>query len=406
MRVRVDTDLTDNVAATVRLLNERMWGDEADDGTVTAKANNTDVQVDLAYVTLKEFLNSPITVVAGRQELRYGNGLIIGDPDTNGIAAGHGTGSRYLPNSVDDLSVRKSFDAVKAILNYDPLVVDLVYSKIDENLIQGEDDISLYGVNAAFMVDDNLMAEGYLWQRSRQALPTGGVLGNTQTENLRTLGSRVMFTGFENIMLGLEGAYQFGDHIANAGLYPNERTLNAGKNRKVCAYALQAMAQLALPDIEITPVLSGSYTYLSGDQYQSDSDNYRGWDPMFEDQSGGTLYNKILGYSNAQLFNVNGSFVPMEDVRVTMKYWYLLLNRPFTNVATAATLTGVAGDPTYIMNADQKQLGQEIDLVLTYDYTEDVQFMLNTGLFLPGKAFNSANDKEATQVIGSMKVSF
>jgi hypothetical protein len=399
MRLRVDADLTDNVVATIRLLNERMWGEEADDSAVTAKTNNTDVQVDLAYVTLKEFLNSPITLVAGRQELRYGNGLVIGDPDTNGIAAGHGTNSRYLPDSINDLSVRKSFDAVKAILNYDPLVIDLVYSKLDENNIESEEDVALAGVNAPFMVDDNLMAEAYLWQRSRDAVVVA------TTENLRTVGSRVMFTGFENIMLGLESAFQFGDHIANTALYPNEHS-STNKKRKVTAYAIQAIAQLGLPDIEFTPVLSASYTYLSGDPYRSDSDNYRGWDPMYEDQAGGTLYNKILGYSNAQLLNANVSIVPMEDVRLTLKYWYLMLNRAFPDVANAVILTGVPGDPTYEMRADEKDLGQEFDLVLSYDYTEDVQFMLNTGLFLPGDAFDSKNNKKASQVIGSMRVSF
>ncbi|MCG8429689.1 MAG: alginate export family protein [Candidatus Omnitrophica bacterium] len=406
VRLRVDADLTDNVAATVRLLNERTWGDEADYATVTAKANNSEVDIDLAYVTLKEFLNSPVTVVVGRQGLRYGNGLVVGDPDTNGIADGHGTTARYLPNSLDDLSVRKSFDAIKAILNYDPLIVDLVYSKIDENNVGATDDISLYGVNAAFQVDDTLTTETYLWNRARKATGSGATVGNTQTENLRTVGSRAVFTGFENIILGLEGAFQFGDHIANTALYPNERSANVPRNRKVTAYAIQAVAQLALPDLDLSPVISGSYTYLSGDPYLSESDNYRGWDPMYEDQAGGTLYNKILGYSNAQLFNLNGTVVPMEDVKVTLKYWYLRLNRPFTVDATSVVLSGVTGDPSYRMNADKKELGHEVDLIVSYDYTEDVQFVLNTGVFLPGDAFHSDNEKKATQVIGSMKVSF
>ena len=46
-RVRVDADLTDNVSATVRLLNERAWG------TPASEAGGDGVDLDLAYVTLR-----------------------------------------------------------------------------------------------------------------------------------------------------------------------------------------------------------------------------------------------------------------------------------------------------------------------------------------------------------------
>jgi hypothetical protein len=131
---------------------------------------------------------------------------------------------------------------------------------------------------------------------------------------------------------------------------------------------------------------------------------------MFEDQAGGTLFNKILGYSNAQLFNVNGSVTPMQDMKVGLNYYYLMLNQPYTNVPsnspTTITLSGVTGDPTYAMAPYKKSLGHEVDLGVTYDYTEDVQLGLNAGAFIPGTAFAKANDETAKQVIGSMKVTF
>lgn len=399
VRVRIDADLTDNVSTTVRLLNERVWG--AEDDATTSVNDDTGVDLDLAYVSLKEFLYSPLTLTLGRQELRFGNALIVGDPDTNGVAAG------TLPVSLGDLSKRKAFDAIRAVLNYDPLVVDLIYSKIDENNIARADDINLYGVNAAYAVNKNLNADVYLWQRTRKATGTATLLGNTQAENLRTAGAKATYTGIENLSAGLEGAFQFGDHISNATLYPNDLASNATAvlNRKVTAYAIQATANYALPKVKYTPTVGGSYTYLSGDKYLSNSDNYRGWDPMFEDQAGGTLFNKILGYSNAQLFNANTSLKPMDDLTVALNYYYLQLNQPYTGAAVVR-VSGVTGDPTYTMKGGKKSLGNEIDLGLTYDYTEDVQIGLNTGAFIPGEAFDKANKKTATQVIGSMKVTF
>ncbi|MDD5553850.1 MAG: hypothetical protein PHE18_08290, partial [Candidatus Omnitrophica bacterium] len=124
-RIRVDADLTDNVVATVRLLNERNWNGEAivagqtnsNIGLNGATANEHGVDVDLAYITLKEFLYSPLTLMIGRQELHFGNDLIVGDPDTNIYSAASNLAE-------GDLSARKSFDAIRATLDYNPLVVD------------------------------------------------------------------------------------------------------------------------------------------------------------------------------------------------------------------------------------------------------------------------------------------
>ncbi|MBU4141214.1 MAG: hypothetical protein KKA80_04900, partial [Candidatus Omnitrophica bacterium] len=70
VRLRVDADLTDNVSACVRLANLREWD--------VAEAAADDIVLDLAYVTLKEMLYSPLTLVIGRQILQYGDGLILG----------------------------------------------------------------------------------------------------------------------------------------------------------------------------------------------------------------------------------------------------------------------------------------------------------------------------------------
>ncbi len=401
-RVKVEADLTDNISTTVRLLNERVWGQ-------TENQANTDIDLDLAYVTMKEFLYSPLTLSIGRQPLRYGNALIIGDPDTNGIMAGHALTSTaagtLLPNSLDDLSLRKSFDAIKASFNYDPLVVDLVTAKLSEGSIIGKTDANLYGVNAAYAVNDNLNTDIYLFQRARDYdLINSLGFTNSKKEALNTAGARLAYTGTKDLYLGLESAFQFGNHIASTSLYPNEGQ-NSNTSRKVSAYAIQAVLNYTMSDRKATPALGGSYTYLSGDKYQSVSDNYRGWDPMYEDQAGGTLFNKILGYSNAQLFNVNGSIKPSDDVNLSLNYYYLMLNQTFTG-ANAVVLSGVPNDPTYLMKAGKRDLGHEVDLGLTYDYTEDVQFGLNGGAFIAGHAFSNTNNDTAKQVVGSMKVTF
>ena len=397
VRARVDADLTDNVSATVRLLNERAWGLET-------SASSTEVQLDLAYVTLKEFLYSPLTLVVGRQELRYGNALIIGDPDTNAIASSVSA----LPSTLKDLSVRKSFDAVKAVLNYDPLVLDLVYSKIEENTTNVADDVTLMGLNAAYTVNKELLTEAYLWSRNREAGSSGiSSAAPANGERLNVLGARGVFLGIPHLTLGLEGAWQFGDHIATTTLYPDE-VRTAGTKSKVNAYALQITSMYALP-IRYGPVVNFNYTRLSGDKDKATGDNYRGWNPMFEDQSGGLICNRILAYSNAQIFNLGGTLQPMEDLKVSLNYYHIRLLQTFTTTVggdLTRTLSGVYGDQATTIKPVQRHLADELDLNILYDYTEDVQLGLRAGLFIPAAAYDNSNDRAAEQLIGSMKVTF
>ena len=66
-----------------------------------------------------------------------------------------------------------------------------------------------------------------------------------------------------------------------------------------------------------------------------------------------------------------------------------------SNGATYLNATALSG---------KSNLGQEVDITATYDYTEDVQLGLTMGCFAPGDAFH--NDRMATQAVASMKVTF
>lgn len=411
VRVRVDADLTDNVSTTVRLINERVWDKETD------TANDSDIDLDLAYVALKEFLYSPLSLTIGRQELGFGNGLIIGDVDTNAIDAGHGIGvgiaGLILPKSLDDLSVRKAFDALRATLNYDPLVIDALYAKIDENSIDIADDINLYGVNANYSLDKNTTIEGYYWEKQRkkattsEALPSGW---HAKDDVVRTLGTRVQYNGIKNLAVGLEGAYQFGAYIRESSIYPDDALDDASRRTRE-AYAAQLTSQYNLSDLikQYEPVIGMNYSFLSGDPYRSTDNHYRGWDPMFENQNSGTLFNKILAQTNMQIINARGSLTPFEDVKLSLDYYHLRFIKPYQIrdiEPITVNLSGIVGDPTYHMKPGKKIIGNEVDATLTYDYTEDVQFGLTAGWFNPGKAFDAENDNTASQLIGSMKVTF
>lgn len=392
-RIRIDADLTDNVGVTMRLINERSWNGETGDGTNAYNSDNTDINIDLAYATLKEFLYSPLSITLGRQELMYGNQLVMGNANAFNIDAPAVIGSR-LNGLSSDLSERKSFDAIKATLNYDPLVIDAFYAKIAANNARGNenDDVDLYGIYATYDINKKLSADVYgLYKNDSSA---------DKNDKIYTLGTLIKVSPIADLKTSVEAAIQYGNMRNNAAGATQS-------NDKRLAYALQAMADYTFSKVKMTPMIGAAYTYLSGDK--NSGAGKRSWNQMYYNQSLNNIAYAIIPFTNLSVLNLKGSVKPMEDVTLSLNYgWYRRAKANNANMLNPAT----DGDGTwydlgtgYVMNA-KKDLGSEIDATVTYDYTEDVQLGLTAGWFMPGKAFNEVNRRDATQLIGSMKVTF
>jgi len=370
VRVQFDADLTEEVSAVVRLLDERMWGIE------DTNADDESLDLDLAYVTLKEFLYQPLTVMVGRQNLRYGNGFIIGDPDTNRIVA-----TTNINNvNFADLSLRKSFDAVRLIFDYSPYTVDLVYALTDENIIDTSDDAYVTGVNIAYEWDSFYgITEGYVFYAGGRA--------NTQVveseDDTIVIGTRTQFNPSDKLTLGLEGACQLGDYAPSA----------TGQTLHRSAFAGQLITEYRFLT-DYNPKIGLLYTYTSGESNDGDN-NYGAWDPLYEDQSPAELANILLAQSNIQCLTLTGSIMPREDIVLGIEYSYARLNEHLTSTSLpGATATAVAGN-NYVVRTDKRYLGDEIDFYALYDYTEDVQLKLKGAIFIPGDVFVHDNDNAA-----------
>ena len=383
VRLRFDADLTEGVSAVVRLLNERIWGNETDTG------GDTEVQLDLGYVELKEFLYQPLTLVIGRQNLRYGSGLVVGDPDTNRVV------STKVSSELGDLSLRKSFDAVRAIFDYAPYTLDLVYSKISEGTLDTRDDISVAGVNIAYDWDSyNGVTEVYgFWAEGRSATQ----IAEDHEDRTITIGGRAQFDPNDNLTLGLEGAVQVGDSWDAANSISRDRE----------AIAIQAMAEYKFLD-EKNSKVGVAYSYLSGDDNATDSED-NAWDVVFEDQTPAEILNIVQGNTNLQYVSVSASLMPQDDITVGLLYTHARLAEDLVGPATLET-AAVAGSPiateTYYVRASEDHLGDEIDVWGVYDYTEDVQVKLNGAFFIPGDLFRGSNDATSYSVRGGVNVNF
>ncbi len=388
VRLRVDADLTDNVMATVRLINERVWNGQYD----TASSGTSNIDLDLAYVTLKEFLYSPLTLTVGRQEMRFGNGLIIGNAK---VASG-------VVNIPTDLTERKAFDAIRATLNYDPLVVDLVYAKVRQSSTIRNNDIYLAGVNATYALNKKTDVSAYYWLKTDNFAATSDSRGDADKVN--TLGILVSSRPIEDLVLSLEGAYQFGKYD-DTGV-----PTTAYSQRR--SYAIQAMADYTFAKVKTIPKVGGSFTYLTGNKSAAQT-SQGSWDAMFYDQKLGNIFYTLIPFTDLLAYNLKASCKPVEDLTLSLLYgWYDFAEQKDGDAGVTWTYSSAHrydGTNLYYsgnsLRNNKSHLGDEIDITAIYDYTEDVQFGLTAGIFVPGKAWN-VEKQNATQLIGSMKVVF
>lgn len=350
-RLRVDADLTDNITATVGIRNERIWGD-----SITPTSNN-DTHIMLGFVTLKEFLYSPLTLKLGLQPVVIGNGLLLADADTNQTATGP------FSNQFGDLSTRKEFDAIVAILDYSPTTVTLGYLKGSEgNVAENGDDLNGYAISLGYDFGNKI---------------TGAldyILLDKKKGDVNNFGVRLNASPIENLDLAGELVYQL------------QRNIRAD-NKAASDFALLAKADYSLPDVRMSPKIGADFMLLT-----------QNWHQMFEGITPADIANVLFVNTNQQVYGLSASAKPADDLTMRLRYAYLRLDDKVDTLGSATT--------TYTMTG-KKSLGNEIDLNLLYDYTEDVQFGLNLGYFKPSRAFDKdANREDASQLIGSMKVTF
>jgi len=386
--LQVDADLTDQVGATIALINERPW--EQDDDS------NSGVDLLLAYVKLREMLYSPLTLVIGRQSFAYGNSFIIDSAGTNNSAPG----ASGLSSVADDLTKQTTLDAIRAILDYNPLTLDIVYAQFTEtfggSVYQNDDDSFLTGVNANYQLGDEMgsIIEAYFWKKVDKVGESGGKATSTYT-----VGGRVSTNLTEALNIQLENAYQKGTALVGSGDYARRD-----------AWALQFITNYQIPiGDEYNPTAQYVFTKVTGDAqpFGSDENLYTGWDPMLENQAGGKIYNALFNLTNSEIHTVTFGFNPMEDLLAKVSVTGLWLERELSPLISEIELQqpGSSSEDVEVKH-ENTWLGKEVDLELVYDYTEDVQIGGNFGWFFPGSVFRPTNDQSAKQAIVHMNVAF
>ena len=436
-RIRVDADLSDNVSTTVGLLNERAWNSEQSipgggtNGVIGG--DNTMVDIYLASVTMRELLYSPLTVTVGRQEFYYGNGLILGQGGVNNQSTG------ALGNIAQDFTDATTYDGVKAVLDYKPLTIDMFYfkngqtSKSLSGLYTASKNQSsdVYGLNANYQLSDpmNTVVEGYLFTRfdgkgfqSPNSFDNGVSNINDKNNSLYVPGLRASTNPIKGLNVQGEFAWQLGQIVTQG------TSINQEAERRN-AMAAQALATYSLPVLEkYKPSVNASYTYVSGDKngtVQNGNNGggkkgktYSAWDSFNEAQGGGTIYNTLYPLSNMNIIAVGASVNPLEDVTTAFTWsnlWAadkystnnpLDIYQPNSGNVSLGGVTGIQYVPGPGSKKDARGLGNEYDVNVTYNYTEDVTFGVSLGWYVPGSALAIANRSTASQALADLAVKF
>jgi len=386
-RLYVDASLTDNVSAYVRVLSERDWD------TLTAVSD--DVNIDLAYLTLSEMYGYPFSLTIGRQELKYGEGFLVGD----GVRVSEFT-YQY--------DARKAFDAIKAVWDYEPHQLDLFVAKITEGsnfdpVFGGapvDSDEDLYGINWNYDGGMYGLWDLGLFYDSSNIVVASDNENRTWALSLRGEGT---IPQIDVGTLALKGEVVREWGTVEGGLTPT------GDIEVLDAWAGYLEGEYTFDNV-YAPYLGLGFIYMSGDD--DDSDPIEQFNPLFEDEKYGEIAEVVYGLyymtgdtmiTNANIWKLSAGVNPTENTSLDLTYYSLYAAQP---------VFAYTGDP----EDQSKHIGSEYDLTFTYNYSEDVTFGLMYGMFLPGKFFKQGDEEtagivdvsleNAQELMGSVKVTF
>jgi len=408
-RLNVKADFTDAVSAFIELDSYDTWGEDFRSNYLTgidgAAATGDDVEVYQAYIEANDMFDYPLRLRVGRQELMLGSGWLVG---TNDASSGF-TGL--------------SFDAVTLTYATDMLSVTGLAAKLAENgPVEEDGDVDMYGVYASYLGVEDMTLDAY-WLFVRDAVELRDtpydLVGNWVEEvlgvddydatTLHTVGLRGagMYGAFD---YEAEVAYQFGDAGVVGVL---NRTLAVSPygddDAEWDAWACNIEVGYTF-DIEYAPRVYLGFAYFDG---QDDRDItfwewlaaqacpfWKGPDPSvsFNRLFSNWEYSEFLDatdLSNAWIGRGGVSVMPMEDVTVllTAAYYqavdcydvtwpnFFLLGNRFTPLAPYS----------FITEENDDDLGWELGLYVTYDYSEDLTFELGWAHLFVGDGLEDGN---------------
>lgn len=386
--INVKADFTSNVCAFIELESYDIWGQDFRSNYVTGADFRTTTADDLemfqSYIQVEEFFDLPLRVRIGRQEMMFGNEWLVGNND-------------YGP-----LFFGISFDGIR--LTYTPmetLTVDAWWSKLaDRSPIEEDGDVDFYGVYASYTGIEPLTLEAYaMYLRDARSLNDTNFIAPLEAleaifsvddyapTELWTIGGRVAGRSGP-VDFNVEAAYQFGDagqvgYVFKPFLYGDD---NAEYGTWGATFQVGYTADCAW-----NPRVYVGGDYYGGEDHRSVSfleylNPFAGpqasvsFNRLFSDYTHTGFIDLNEDASNMWMAHVGVQAHPSEKLMADLKLTFF---ESLGDFESPAHLTfgrfevPIAPGLSFWTDKNADELGWETDLVLVYEYSEDLSFLLH-----------------------------
>jgi hypothetical protein len=418
-------DFTNDVSLYTEFDSYEIWGTSLRDGIyiatngVSPDAGPDDVDLYQAYIEMREAWGYPLTIRIGRQEIMLGSEWLVGNNDT---AAGF-TGL--------------SFDGVTARYDADVWSVTGAWLKLAETgFVEEDGDTDLYAIYASYTGFEDWVVDAY-WIFVRDAAApikaTGvgifnfdviedifGVDQFDDTTNLHTIGLRGVGTYGQFDFEG-EIAYQTGEAtgvIAGNAISGFPGFLNPDPNSLLGSiygdddadfdnFGLNVEVGYTF-DTNYQPRVYLGVAFFEGEDERDDSfgDFIRSLFPFSETDSSVSFnrlfsdweYSEFLSntdLSNALIIRGGVSADLTESVEVSLALSYFQADEATT---TNGFLLGFPA-PAFFGEDSDDDLGVEVGLYLTYQYSEDLSFDFGYAHFFADDGVDN-NNRFLSSLIG------
>jgi hypothetical protein len=445
MRTRLGftADFTNEVSAYIEFDSYNIWGDDFRSDYITGfdRSGDTDISLYQAYIQASEMWGYPLQLRIGRQEISLGSEWLVGVNDTSSFFTGLSFDAARVDYATDMFSVT----AFAATL-LEESIFDTRQVGGPGNFVPGleeDGDIWFYGIYASYLGLEDITLDAYwLYLRDARSINDTDLsfwtefwedvfsLDDYNVTKLHTIGLRGAGT-FGQFDFDVEVAYQWGK-LGQQGYLFAPFGIYGDDNLSQSEWAATATVGYTF-DMQYSPRV-----WLGG-HYFGATDNrdisFLQWLNPWDRSKGSTAFNRLFSnheytefFANtdeSNLWIINGGV----EVQVTESVAAELYVAHFRAIEAFAAPVHfnlgryripVAPALSFWTTDNSKNLGTEVGLYVTYNYTEDLvfeagvahlfassgltdgQFVVNNGLGFTG----GSSDNNPTYVYLETRLAF
>jgi hypothetical protein len=381
--------LDENVTFNVRWCMEpRTWQDPS--GTNTDEINNTEIIWDIFNLTWKNMFELPLTMVAGRQEFKLGDGWLTGDgTPTDGSRTAYHDALRFTYN----LREKTALDLI--YIDQDPDTGHRLSAINPQDRYinnQQEHGAIVYLTDKSI---ENTQLEAYFMYRNDNTVDGTASnftnLSRSRDADIYTYGAAIAGAIDKNWNYRVEGAFQNGNEATD----DNPQGLYTKEHEDLRAYGGKANLEYSFKD-ELDNKLGVTFEYLSGDD--PDTDRVESFDPMWgeypqwSDLMQPTVYNNENGYiTNLQRLALTHKIKPVKNMELINAYHLL-----WADENTSGAKFSDSG----------KFRGQLLTSKIAYTFTKNVKGYLQGEYFQPSDYYADTNQDHAVFCRANLEITF